>query len=135
MNKPAHRSGTQANSRNNWDQGECQRARDQSPRMIVERVVFTNEEHLGVQQQIERRARELWCAGGCRPDTSLIDWLQAEREVLQRFIWEYARRHALEQTPRLEPSVNSARRNLQTRIQKRGQAIEVSDLKPTPTLG
>jgi Protein of unknown function (DUF2934) len=65
-----------------------------APRMIVEKVVFTIEEHLKAQQQIELRARELWRVGGCRPDTTLQDWLDAEREVLQKFIWDYARRHA-----------------------------------------
>jgi hypothetical protein len=49
-------------------------------------VGFTSGEHLGVQEQIERRARELWCAGGCRLGTALNDWLQAEREVLEQFM-------------------------------------------------
>jgi hypothetical protein len=69
-----------------------------SPSLIVERVVFTAGEHLGAQQQIERRAHELWCAGGCRHGTTLSDWLQAESEVLEQFTWAYARRHALRQS-------------------------------------
>jgi Protein of unknown function (DUF2934) len=53
---------------------------------IVEGVVFRVEEHFRVQQQIERRANELWRAGGCRHDTALNDWLQAEGEVVEQFI-------------------------------------------------
>src|ERR1700756_4667641 len=47
--------------------------------MIMEDEVFTAEAHLGVQQQIERRAHDLWCGGEYRPGTALNDWLQAER--------------------------------------------------------
>src|SRR5258706_6966483 len=61
-------------------------------------VVFTSGEHLGVQEQIERRARELWCAGGCRHGTALNDWLRAEREVLEQFIGACARRHSFPQS-------------------------------------
>jgi hypothetical protein len=48
-------------------------------------AVFTVEDHLQVQQKIERRAHELWHAGGCRHDTMLDDWLRAEREVAEQF--------------------------------------------------
>jgi hypothetical protein len=66
-------------------------------------VGFTSGEHLGVQEQIERRARELWCAGGCRHGTALNDWLLAEREVLEQFIRVCTQRHSLPQ-----PSVGIA---------------------------
>ncbi len=47
-------------------------------------TVLTAEGHLRLQEQIERRANELWRAAGCRDGTSLSDWLQAEREVLEQ---------------------------------------------------
>ena len=56
------------------------------PNNVVEGVVFRVEEHLRVQQQTERRAHELWCVGGRRHATALSDWLQAEREVVDKFI-------------------------------------------------
>jgi len=97
--------------------------RNLSPSLMVERVVFTAREHLGAQQQIERRAHELWCAGGCRRGTALNDWLQAEREVLEQFVWAYARRHALRQSSRPGSSVNVARRKPEARILKRGSEL------------
>jgi hypothetical protein len=39
--------------------------------------------------QIERRAHELWLAGGSHLDTALDNWLNAEREVLEEFIQAY----------------------------------------------
>ena len=51
--------------------------------------VFTVADHLKVQMQIERRAHELWLAGGSRQDTALDNWLNAEREVLEEFIQAY----------------------------------------------
>lgn len=66
--------------------GHIDRMGELSPARIVEGVVFRVEEHFKVQQQIERRANELWCAGGCRDGTALNDWLQAEREVVEQFI-------------------------------------------------
>jgi Protein of unknown function (DUF2934) len=86
------------------------RKMQQSLGMIGERVVFTAREHLGAQQQIERRAHELWWAGGCRHGTALTDWLQAESEVLEQFTWAYARRHALRQSSTLESSVVDVKR-------------------------
>jgi Protein of unknown function (DUF2934) len=77
-------------------------------------VRFTSGEHLGVQEQIERRARELWCAGGCRHGTALNDWLQAEREVLEQFIQVCTRRHSLPQS-----SVGVALSKPETQILKR----------------
>jgi hypothetical protein len=103
--------------------------------MIAEKVIFTAEEHLKTQQQIERRARELWCAGGCRDGTALGDWLQAEREVLEQFIWAYARRDALRQSFRPRASVNFARKKPETRILKRRGTIAPRDLQPTSALG
>ena len=35
------------------------------------------------RQQIEKRAYELWLAGGCAPGNDVEHWLQAEREVLE----------------------------------------------------
>jgi hypothetical protein len=57
---------------------------------FVRKVVFTAEQHLGVQEQIESRARELWCMGAGCHGTALSHWLQAEREVLEQFIRAYA---------------------------------------------
>jgi len=48
--------------------------------------VFTAEEHVRVQEQIEQRARELWRQRGERSNNPLNDWLQAEGEVVARFI-------------------------------------------------
>ena len=56
--------------------------------------VFTVDDHLRVQTQIEQRAYEFWRAGGSRPDTTLDDWVRAEREVLENFI--QAGTHALD---------------------------------------
>src|SRR5580693_506230 len=92
INSGRARSGRQANTK------PMRRKMQPSPGMIPERVVFTGEEHLGAQQQIEWRAHELWRAGGCRHGTALADWLQAESEVLEQFTWAYARRHALRQS-------------------------------------
>jgi len=94
-----------------------------SPDLIVERVVFTVEEHLEAQQQIERRALALWCAGGCRPGTTLTDWLEAEREVLGQFIWAYARRHALLQSSGTGTSVGVARKQPGARVPNRGRTF------------
>ena len=102
---------------------------------IVEGLVFIAEEHLRVQQQIERRASELWCAGGCRHGAALNDWLQAEREVLEQFIRAHARRHSLPQFSRLRSSAGVARTKPETRIPKRGRAIAVRDPQSTSALG
>src|SRR5580700_9803376 len=97
--------------------------------MIVEKVIFTAEEHLKVQEQIERRARELWCAGGCRHGTALNDWLQAEREVLEQFIRVCARRHSLPQS-----SDGIAWSKPETQILKRGRTIAASHPQSTSAL-
>ena len=54
---------------------------------------FTVDHHLLVQHQIERRAYELWRAGGYREESALSDWLRAEREVLEQFVLAYNARH------------------------------------------
>ncbi len=106
-----------------------------SPSRLVERVVFTMEEHLRVQQQIERRARQLWCAGGCRQGTGLNDWCQAEREVLEQFIRTYARRRSLPQSSRPGPAIRVARTRPETRTLKRGRKAEARDPESTSALG
>jgi hypothetical protein len=68
--------------------------REPSPSSTSEGPLFTIEEHIGVQKQIERRAHEIWCAGRCRDATALSDWIQAERETLEEFIGAYARRQS-----------------------------------------
>ena len=46
---------------------------------------LTVEEHLWLHQMMERRAHELWLARGCRPESALDDWVQAERETWKKF--------------------------------------------------
>ena len=89
-------------------------------------VGFTSGEHLGVQEQIERRARELWCAEGCRHGTALNDWLRAEHEVLEQFIGVCARRHLLPQS-----WVCVALSKPETQILKRGRTVTV--IRPQST--
>jgi hypothetical protein len=38
---------------------------------------------IALREQIEKRAREIWLATGCRHGDDLGHWLQAESEVLQ----------------------------------------------------
>jgi hypothetical protein len=130
MKKPVNRSDSQQRAADSLLRAELHQPGELSPGMIIDRVVFTPGEHLGAQQQIERRARELWYAGGCRPGTALNDWLQAEREVLEQFIWTYARRHALQEVSRREASVKVARKKPDTRILKRGRTVAVRDPQP-----
>ena len=54
---------------------------------------FTVADHLKVQMEIEQRAHELWLAEGSRQDTSLDNWLRAEREKLEEFIQAYEKGH------------------------------------------
>jgi hypothetical protein len=131
MNKPVYRTVSQHRTADVLLRSEPRQPGEPSPVMIVESVVFTSGEHFRAQQQIERRARELWCAGGCRPGTALNDWLQAEREVLEQFIWTYARGHALRQASRQEASVNVTRKKSDTRILKRGRTVAARDLQST----
>lgn len=109
--------------------------RELSPVRIVQGVVFTADEHLRVQQQIERRAGELWCAGGCGQGNALNDWLQAEREVLEQFIRAHARRHSLPKVSRSRSSVGVARMKPKTRILKSERTIAVRDPQSTSALG
>src|SRR5580700_8086152 len=100
--------------------GHIHQMRELPPGSIVEGVVFRVEEHLQMQEQTERRAHELWHAGGCRDGAALSDWLQAEREVLEEFIRAYFReRSSLPQPSRPGPSVGVARRKAEARILKR----------------
>jgi len=101
---------------------------------LVERIVFTLEEHLRAQEQIERLAHELWSAGGCRHGTALNDWLEAEREVLDQFIGAYARRHEFRQASRPGASVSVARKKPETRILKRRRTVAARDLPSTSTV-
>ena len=48
--------------------------------------IFTREDHLRVQQQIEVRAHSLWLADGKRMGQALNNWTRAESEVLAAFI-------------------------------------------------
>ena len=109
--------------------------REPSPSLIVDRVAFTAGEHLEVEQQIERRARELWCLQGCQDGSALDDWLQAEREVLEHFIWAYARGRALRQAPRRGASDRVAQRKPEALILKRGRTIAARDLQSNLALG
>jgi Protein of unknown function (DUF2934) len=92
-------------------------------------MVFTAEKHLVVQEQIERRARELWEVGGCRRGTALNDWVQAECEILEHFILACALPHSVPQS-----SAGVARSKPETRILKRGRAITAGSPQPTSTL-
>jgi hypothetical protein len=92
-------------------------------------VVFPAEKHLVVQEQIERRARELWGVGGCCHGTALKDWVQAECEILEQFILAFARQHSFPPS-----STGAARRKPETRILKRERAITASDSQSTSIL-
>ncbi|MEI9863889.1 MAG: DUF2934 domain-containing protein [Limisphaerales bacterium] len=43
-------------------------------------ILLVNED-VSLEEQIARRAFELWHHGDRRPGTDMTDWLQAEREV------------------------------------------------------
>jgi hypothetical protein len=88
-------------------------------------VVFTAEEHLGVQHQIEECAHALWQAGGCRPDCALSDWLMAECIVLEQFILAYAHRQALRQSPRQRTAANGERRDPENQVPKHRRTLAV----------
>jgi hypothetical protein len=90
---------------------------------------FTSGGHFGVQEQIKRNARELWCAGGCRHGTALNDWVQAECEVTEQFIQVCARRHSLPQS-----SVGVALNKPETRILKPGRTATTSRPQSTSAL-
>jgi hypothetical protein len=115
--------------------GHIHQIRELPPSDIVEGVVFRIEEHLRVQQDTERRAFELWCAGGCRDGTALVDWLQAEREVLEQFIEDYIRRHSWPRRSKPKSSLSFARRIPESRILKRGRTPAPEDSPASLELG
>jgi hypothetical protein len=115
--------------------GHIHQIRELPPSDIVEGVVFRIEEHLRVQQDTERRAFELWCAGGCRDGTALVDWLQAEREVLEQFIEDYIRRHSWPRRSRPKSSLSFARGKPETRVLRRGRTTTPGDSRATSALG
>src|SRR5258708_33591823 len=82
---------------------------------------FTVHDHLRVQRQIEERAHDLWCAGGCSGLSALADWLQAEREILEQFVLVYA----LRRSARREPYQRQA---AEAKMPRQGNAI----LRPRP---
>jgi len=43
---------------------------------------ITSSAEAGLREQIEKRAHEIWVAGGCRHGEHVMHWLRAEREVL-----------------------------------------------------
>ena len=99
---------------------------------FAERKVFTVEEHLTVQRQIERRALDLWHERGCRRGTALSDWLQAEREILEQFIRAYVQRHGLRQAASPRASVCVARKNPEPRILKPARSMAA---RPAAVMG
>ena len=79
-----------------------------------EAPLFTVDDHLRVQHQIELRANEFWRAGGCSEHSALSNWLRAERKVLEEFVLAYNARHLVRReasqrpAPRVkEPLANS----------------------------
>ena len=72
---------------------------------MKEGPLFTVEDHLRVQQQIEARANELWREGGCADGEALRDWLRAEHEVLEQFVLAYVLAQPAEQEPNRKPTV------------------------------
>ena len=66
---------------------------------MQEAPLFTADDHLHVQQHIEKRAHELWREGGCCDQSALSDWLRAEREVLEQFVLAYAMRPPARREP------------------------------------
>ena len=73
---------------------------------MQEAPLFTVDDHLRVQQQIEERANELWRAGGCCDQSALSDWLRAEREVLEQFVLAYALQPSVRPEPNPRPTDN-----------------------------
>ena len=83
---------------------------------IQEAPVFTVDDHLHVQQQIEKRAHELWREGGCRDQSALSDWLRAEREVLEQFVLAYVQRPPARRAPRQRPIAERKPLNRKTQL-------------------
>jgi hypothetical protein len=95
----------------------------QSSEKNAREVVFTAAEHLRVQHQIEEYAHALWCAGGCRHDCALSDWLMAECVVLEQFIRAYTHRQASRQSPGQRTALNGERRDPENRVPKRRRTL------------
>ena len=78
-------------------------------------VIFTAEEHLVVQEQIERRAHEIWGLGGYCHGTALNDWVKAECEIVENFILACARQRSVPQSlagvARSKPEIRFLKRN------------------------
>jgi hypothetical protein len=87
-------------------------------------VVFTAEEHMKVQHQIEECAHALWRAGGCRNDCDLSDWLMAECIVLEQFILAYAHQQAS----------RHERRGPENRVPKRRRTLAAGNPKSKSAL-
>ena len=69
---------------------------------------FTVADHLKVQMEIEQRAHELWLVGGSRQNTTLDNWLKAEREVVEEFIQEVTPLWTVGSTPNARsPKISS----------------------------
>ena len=88
------------------------------PTVIQEAPLFTVDDHLHVQQQIEKRAHELWREGGCRVQSALSDWLRAEREVLEQFVLAYILRPPARREPRRRPIADHKPLNEKTQLLK-----------------
>jgi len=87
---------------------------------MKEAPLFTVEDHLRVQQQIEARANELWREGGCCDQSALSDWLRAEREVLEQFVLDYdARQPARRESSRRAAAEVKARSPKTTILRQR----------------
>lgn len=72
-------------------------------------IEFTIQDHLCVQQEIERRAYLLWLAEGHPDGNGLSDWLRAERYILTQFCAAYDRRIPTRCTSRPGRNVNVTR--------------------------
>jgi DUF2934 family protein len=83
-------------------------------------VNLSADDHLRVQKEIERRAHELWLAGGCRQTASLHDWLQAEREIMEQFIRDRFRRRP---SQRETANLRSSRDKLRIRFAPAGSCL------------
>jgi hypothetical protein len=74
---------------------------------MQEEPLFTVDDHLLVQQQVEASANEFWRARGCCDEAALSDWLRAEREVLEKFVLAYALRSSVRSEARRGPIANA----------------------------
>ena len=86
------------------------------PTAIQAAPLFTVDDHLHVQQQIEKCAHELWREGGCRDQSVWSDWLRAESEVLEQFVLAYDPRPSARAEPRRGPITGPKPLNQKTQI-------------------